>query len=267
MRTVLTRFDQFLIAQRSSVVQFGNLGPNALRGANFAWSDSYLTFRDFSGIAKVVSLLAQKSERDCTPAHRWRQMLEFTPQLVRLFGPDHERIYANRTGLDYLGLSLEEWRQIRDMCRRVHLDDGDRMRAPFLTVLVLLALLSSWRCDCAKLMEVIVGFSFGTILWATTKGRSRDGMLPVPTSRIASRLKIGFSARTWLCVKKSTKPRCLKRLSEHQIALLRVLQEHEFERIGGSRRIRADVRVIAATNHDLQAAIAQGLSAATYFTA
>jgi transcriptional regulator with GAF, ATPase, and Fis domain len=36
------------------------------------------------------------------------------------------------------------------------------------------------------------------------------------------------------------------------------LQEHEFERIGGSRRIRADVRVIAATNHDLQAVIRAG---------
>jgi formate hydrogenlyase transcriptional activator len=45
---------------------------------------------------------------------------------------------------------------------------------------------------------------------------------------------------------------------ETQIALLRVLQEHEFERIGGSRRIRADVRVIAATNRDLQAAISAG---------
>jgi DNA-binding NtrC family response regulator len=36
------------------------------------------------------------------------------------------------------------------------------------------------------------------------------------------------------------------------------LQEHEFERVGGSRRIRADVRVIAATNRDLQAAISAG---------
>jgi len=61
----------------------------------------------------------------------WRQMLEFTPQLVRVFGPAHERIYANRIGLDYLGVSLEEWRQIRDMCRFVHPDDGDRMRAFF----------------------------------------------------------------------------------------------------------------------------------------
>ncbi|HJY89416.1 MAG TPA: sigma-54 dependent transcriptional regulator, partial [Candidatus Acidoferrum sp.] len=46
--------------------------------------------------------------------------------------------------------------------------------------------------------------------------------------------------------------------AETQIALLRVLQEHEFERVGGTRRIRADVRVIAATNRDLQAAISAG---------
>jgi formate hydrogenlyase transcriptional activator len=46
--------------------------------------------------------------------------------------------------------------------------------------------------------------------------------------------------------------------AETQIALLRVLQEREFERIGGSRPIRADVRVIAATNRDLENAIAGG---------
>ena len=45
---------------------------------------------------------------------------------------------------------------------------------------------------------------------------------------------------------------------ETQIALLRVLQEREFERVGGSQSIRTDVRVIAATNRDLQAAIASG---------
>jgi transcriptional regulator with GAF, ATPase, and Fis domain len=45
---------------------------------------------------------------------------------------------------------------------------------------------------------------------------------------------------------------------ETQIALLRVLQEHEFERVGGTRSIQTNVRVVAATNRDLRAAIAAG---------
>jgi transcriptional regulator with GAF, ATPase, and Fis domain len=44
--------------------------------------------------------------------------------------------------------------------------------------------------------------------------------------------------------------------AETQVALLHVLQEHEFERVGGNRSIQTDVRVIAATNRDLQEAIA-----------
>jgi PAS domain S-box-containing protein len=44
--------------------------------------------------------------------------------------------------------------------------------------------------------------------------------------------------------------------AETQIALLRVLQEREFERVGGTGSIRTNVRVIAATNRDLEAAIA-----------
>jgi transcriptional regulator with GAF, ATPase, and Fis domain len=47
--------------------------------------------------------------------------------------------------------------------------------------------------------------------------------------------------------------------AETQIALLRVLQEHEFERVGGSGTIPANVRVIAATNRNLEAAIAAGM--------
>ncbi len=43
-----------------------------------------------------------------------------------------------------------------------------------------------------------------------------------------------------------------------QVALLRVLQEHELERVGGTKTIKVDVRVICATNRDLEALISQG---------
>ncbi len=53
--------------------------------------------------------------------------------------------------------------------------------------------------------------------------------------------------------------------AEMQIALLRVLQEHQFERVGGNRVLSADVRVIAATNRDLGAAIGAGTFRADLF--
>ena len=53
--------------------------------------------------------------------------------------------------------------------------------------------------------------------------------------------------------------------AETQIALLRVLQERQFEQVGGARVIPTDVRIIAATNRDLVAAIASGTFRADLF--
>src|SRR5712672_3082296 len=53
--------------------------------------------------------------------------------------------------------------------------------------------------------------------------------------------------------------------AEAQITLLRVLQERQFERVGGNRIIPTDVRVISATNRDLTAAIAAGTFRADLF--
>jgi transcriptional regulator with GAF, ATPase, and Fis domain len=46
--------------------------------------------------------------------------------------------------------------------------------------------------------------------------------------------------------------------AEMQISLLRVLQEREFQRVGANESLKTDVRVVTATNRDLQAAIAEG---------
>ena len=50
-----------------------------------------------------------------------------------------------------------------------------------------------------------------------------------------------------------------------QVRFLRVLQEGEFERVGSSRTRKVDVRVIAATHHDLEALIAEGRFRADLF--
>jgi transcriptional regulator with GAF, ATPase, and Fis domain len=53
--------------------------------------------------------------------------------------------------------------------------------------------------------------------------------------------------------------------AETQVALLRVLQERQFERVGGNHAISADVRIIAATNRELSNAIATGRFRADLF--
>jgi PAS domain S-box-containing protein len=291
-----------------------------------------------------------------------RQMLDLVPQLVAVFGPEHERIYANRMGLDYLGVSLEEWRQTRDMRLFVHPDDGDRVRALFGHALSLgapyqveyrirkddgsyrwflarynplrdeLGRIARWyvaftdiedrkraeerlqrenvalreEIDKASMFEEIVGTSpaLKSVLSHISKVAPSDSTVLITGETGTGKELVARAihrrskraSRVFVSVNCAAIPRDLiaselfghekgaftgatqQRLgrfelanggtifldevgelpAETQIALLRVLQEHEFERVGGTRRIHADVRVIAATNRDLQAAISAG---------
>src|SRR5262249_3372797 len=75
------------------------------------------------------------------------------------------------------------------------------------------------------------------------------GAFPGATERRTGRFELAHGGTIFLDEVGELSP-------EVQVKLLRVLQEHEFERVGSSKTIRVDVRVIAATNRDLAQAIA-----------
>src|SRR6202045_1810922 len=288
----------------------------------------------------------------------FRQMLDFTPQLVSVFGPGRERLYANRMMLDYLGIGLDEWLQ-RSPATHTHPDDSERVKACWLRASesgsaydvemrvrkhdgsyrwhlarynpvhedkgqIMLWYVAGTdiedrkqaedrvrqenvalreEIDKASMFEEIVGTSpaLKSVLSRTSKVAPSDSTVLITgetgtgkelVARAIHR-RSNRTSRAFVSVNCAAIPRDLiaselfghekgaftgatqQRLgrfelanggtlfldevgelpAETQIALLRVLQEHEFERVGGTRPIRVDVRVIAATNRDLQAAI------------
>ena len=58
-----------------------------------------------------------------------RQVVDLTPQIVAVYGPRCERVYANRWALGYFGMSLDEWLRLPDAFE-VHPDDPARLMAP-----------------------------------------------------------------------------------------------------------------------------------------
>jgi len=291
-----------------------------------------------------------------------RQILDLVPQLIAVYGPNRERLYANRAFLDYVGFTLEEWRHTLGRGRYLHPDDVEQIGGFFDHAIArgsagelelrlrkrdgmyrwFLARFNPLRdeqgqitrwyvaaadiedrkqaedslrrenvalreeIDKASMFEEIVGTSpaLQTVLSRISKVAPSDSTVLINgetgtgkelVARAIHR-RSNRSSRTFVSVNCAAIPRDLiaselfghekgaftgatqQRLgrfelanggtlfldevgelpSETQIALLRVLQEHEFERVGGTRPIRTDVRVIAATNRDLQAAISVG---------
>jgi formate hydrogenlyase transcriptional activator len=318
--------------------------------------------REFVGAATDITERKEAEDKIREQETELRQILDLSPQIIAVYGPNSERLYVNRVALDYVGLSLEEWLQSSDRGAYFHPDDRKRVLASFdrcfssgSTEEMELRLRKGdgtyrWfftRCvplrdeegqikrfyaasididdrkraeervrqenvalreevDKASMFEEIVGTSpaLKSVLSHISKVAPSDSTVLITgetgtgkelVARAIHR-RSNRTSRPFVSVNCAAIPRDLiaselfghekgaftgatqQRLgrfelanggtifldevgelpSETQIALLRVLQEHEFERIGGSRRIRADVRVIAATNRDLQAAISAG---------
>ena len=338
----------------------GSRLPVLLGGALFQDSNE--------GVSFVLDLSEQKraEAKIREQEMEFRQMVDLVPQHVAVFGPNGERLYANCVTLDYVGLSLEEWRQTLGHSFRsslfVHPDDQERVGRDFnanrssdsaceLELRVRKGdgtyrwflvrfnplrddqgQITRWyvastdiedrkqaedrlrsenvalreEIDKASMFEEIVGTSpaLKTVLSRISKVAPSDSTVLITgetgtgkelVARAIHR-RSNRASRAFVSVNCSATPRELiaselfghekgaftgathQRLgrfelasggtiffdevgelpAETQIALLRVLQEHEFERVGGTRSIRADVRVIAATNRDLQAAISAG---------
>jgi PAS domain S-box-containing protein len=290
-----------------------------------------------------------------------RQTLDFAPQLIAVFGPRRERLYANRTALEYFGVSLAEWRQ-SNMGSDIHPDDAgrhkaqaerslsiglpcelelrvrsgdgsyrwflarynpvrddegqiirlhvsgtdidDRKRAEERLVQENVALRE--EVDKASMFEEIVGASAAlkAVLTRVSKVAASDSTVLINGETGTGKELVARaihrrsrrSSRAFVAVNCAAIPRDLiaSELFGHekgaftgamqrqlgrfeladggtifldevgevspdtQVALLRVLQEREFERIGGRQPVHVDVRVIAATNRDLAAAVASG---------
>lgn len=303
----------------------------------------------------------QAEQRQKDQETELRQVLDFAPQLIAVFGPNRERLYLNRMSLDYFGMTLDEWRETSPS-NEVHPDDTERLRSQWGIAIsngsafeiefrlrrndgVYRWFLSRhnpirddqgnvlrWYAACAdiedrkraeerlqtenaalreelnqaSMFEEIVGSSepLRKILSQVSKVASSDSTVlilgqtgtgkeliaraihkrskrarrafigvncaAIPTSLIASELfgheKGSFTGATQRRLGRfeaaSGGTIFLDEIGDLppdiQIALLRVLQEREIERVGSDKPIPVDVRVLAATHRDLDQLVSEG---------
>jgi PAS domain S-box-containing protein len=318
---------------------------------------------EFVGAVTDITERKAAEERIRRQEAELRQMLDFAPQLISVFGPNRERLHINRIALDYLGLSLEEWRQTPHPGAFVHPDDRPRdldyfdravsTVSSYELELRLRKFDGSYRwflarsnpvlddkgnvvrwyvastdiedrkrteermqqenvalreeIDKASMFEEIVGISpaLQAVLSRASKVAPSDSTVLITGETGTGKELVARAihrrshrtSRAFVSVNCAAIPRDLvaselfghergaftgalqRRIgrfelaeggtlfldevgelaADTQVALLRVLQEREFERVGGRQSIRVDVRIIAATNRDLTAAVTSGI--------
>jgi len=313
-------------------------------------------------VGAIMDVTAQKEaeQRFRQQEAELRAVLDLTPQLIAVFGPQRERLYLNRVSLDYFGMTLDQWREAQHG-PEIHPDDRERLNAQWGSAIADSAAFEievrfrrndgvyrwflsrhnpvldepgkvlRWYAACAdiddrkraeeqlqkenaalreelnqaSMFEEIVGSSEplrkvlsqiskvapsdSTVLILGQTGTGKELVAraihkrssraarafigvncgAIPTSLIASELfgheKGAFTGAT---------QRRLGRFEaanggtifldevgdlppDIQIALLRVLQEREIERVGSDKPVRVDVRVLAATHRDLDQLVSE----------
>jgi PAS domain-containing protein len=83
---------------------------------------------DFEFVGAVTDVTAVKHAEDMIQQSQTelRNILDFAPHLVAVFGPDRSRLYTNQAVLDYCGFTLEEWRSF-DLRKYYHPGDWERL--------------------------------------------------------------------------------------------------------------------------------------------
>jgi PAS domain S-box-containing protein len=167
---------------------------------SFRASDTSSGNLEYMGAVTDVTAAKQAEEKIRQTERELRQILDITPQLVSVRGPDLSRLYINQVALDYYGISLEEWRN-SDENAVFYPGDWERIAA---------AVQQKFSSGVPHESEGRLRRSDGKYRWFFSalircemiKDASFVGISRRPISRIASKLSNGSRTRTLRYAKK-----------------------------------------------------------------